>query len=228
MRARLQNPTVEENKDPIGVPDRTQSVRDSDRAAVVGLGRGHQGLLNHTLRLRIESANSLIEQDHLGVSHESPRDSDALPLAAGELAATRAAGRAESLGQGGDEVPRVGSATGGFDLRLGGRFPGDVDVHAERDVFADASGEQGGFLLDEGQPAAVEAGVYRIQGSRAVDCDCAGIRVVESFQESDHSALATPGRADKGDELTAFKLGAFLAECFGSSEKISSVECYSP
>jgi hypothetical protein len=228
MRARLQNPAIEENKYPIGVTHRTQSVRDSNRDAIVSLGRGHQGLLNHTLRLRIESASCLIEQDHLGVSHESPCNGDALPLAAGELAATCTAGRVEFFGQGGDEIPRIGSATGGFDLRLGGGFPGDFDIHAERDVFADASGEQSGFLLDEGQPAAVETGVYRIQGGRAVDCDCSGIRVVKSFQESDHGAFATPGRANKGNELTAFNLGAFLADGSGSSEKIPSVEGYSP
>jgi hypothetical protein len=224
MRARLQNPTVEEDKYPIGVTDRTQSVSDSNRDAIVSLGRGHQGLLNHTLRLCIESASCLIKQDDLGVPYESPCNSDALSLAAGELASTGTAGRVESLGQGGDEIPRIGSATGGFDLRLGGRFPGDLDVHAERDVFANAAGEQGGFLLDEGQPAAVETGVYRVQRGRTVDCDRSGIRVVESFQKSDHSALATPGRANKGNKLTAFNLGAFLADGPWSSEKISSME----
>lgn len=62
-------------------------------------------------------------------------------------------------------------------------------VDAEGDVLSYGAGEEGGFLLYEGDDAAVEPRVEPADGV-AAEADAAGAWVVKAFEQSDDSRLA--------------------------------------
>ena len=74
------------------------------------------------------------------------------------------------------------------------------ELEAEGNVFANAAGVQGWFLLDKSEVRAVVARVQGGEGVRAEE-NATGGRVVEALEEADGSAFATAGGADESDEL---------------------------
>ena len=220
VRPLLDDPTAVKDANHVGALDRRQAVRDSDGDAIALFGGLGQRALHNLLALRVERAGGLVEQQDARVADEGARDGDALPLAARELRAVGARRGGEPVGEGGDEVPCVGGAEGGFDggvvddgvgvgaCRGGGgrrrrRRRGVVD--AEGYVLPDGALEERRLLLDERDVASVEPRVELGEGV-AGDADDARRGVVEALQHGDHGGLAAAGGANKGDELAVLDL----------------------
>lgn len=134
MRAHLQHPPLPKDIDDIRVLNRRQTMRHRDRGAALRdfLQRGRDLLL----ALRVERRGGLVEDQHLGVPDDGPRDGDALLLPARQRDAAGAHVRVVPLGKRDDEVVDRGVAAGGVELGVGGgRGVGD----AEEDVFFDGA-----------------------------------------------------------------------------------------
>ena len=95
----------------------------------------------------IKSAEGFVEEKDLGFTKESPSDSEALALSAGEAYATFTQGGVVSLGECLDGGVDVGELACLDDHAEGGTWSG------EEEVFEDCAGEQDGFLGDDAEVA---------------------------------------------------------------------------
>lgn len=89
-----------------------------DRHRRPPLRRRLQRPLHHLLALRIERARRLVEEKQLRVAYQRPRNCNALPLAAAQSEAARAAVRVVAFGERHDEVVDVGVFAGLDELGL--------------------------------------------------------------------------------------------------------------
>ena len=104
MGAELDDPTVLEHADAVGVADGREAVRDQDRGAVAG--GGQDALEDLGLAAHVELGGRLVEQHDAGATahrRQGPGQRDALPLAAGQVGAALVA-----LGQDGVELGQTG------------------------------------------------------------------------------------------------------------------------
>src|SRR6187551_2796359 len=76
MRPALHDAAVIEHEDLVGVANRREPVRDRNRRAV--LGEAVEGLLHRALRLRVERARRLVQDQDGGIAEDRPRDRHAL------------------------------------------------------------------------------------------------------------------------------------------------------
>ena len=106
VRAVLDEPALLEHQDQVGVADRAQAVRDDEGRAPFEQ-RVHV-LLHDALRLGVERARGLVEDQDRRASIERARDRDALALAAGERDARLADLGLVAERQPLDELVRVG------------------------------------------------------------------------------------------------------------------------
>ena len=204
MRALGDDVAVPQHGDHVGVPDRGQPVRHHDRRPADG--SPVQRLLDGALRLGVQRARRLVEEQDPRVPQHGPRDGHPLLLPAGQLGAPLAGHGAVALRQRRDERVRVRGLRGGGDLffrRLAFFFPVGY-------VRADGVVEQDRLLAHQPhlppQPAHLE-----VLDVHAVQCDRARIRVVKSLQESDDGGFAAAALADEGNRLPRehkFKLPA--------------------
>ena len=79
MRALLDDHTVLEDDDQVGVADRRQPVRDHERGAV-GEQRAERAL-DPPLRADVDRRGRLVEDQDAGIGEQRPRERDQLPLA---------------------------------------------------------------------------------------------------------------------------------------------------
>lgn len=127
MRPTLSYYPAVENKNAACFPDGRKPVGDSNGDPITRRRRIHQCPLNDTLRLGIQRARRLVQQDHGRPRDQGAGNCDSLPLPTGQLAAARPAAGAEALRQRADEVSGVGGAAGLLDLSIVGRGRGRVD-----------------------------------------------------------------------------------------------------
>ena len=133
---------VLEDGDHVGAPDRRQPVSHHDRRPA-----DHHRLqrrLDGALRLGVQRARRLVEEEDPGVLEDGPRDGHALLLPAGELDAPLAGAGVVASGQRRVELVRVRGPRGGDDLLLRG-----VAFLAVGDVGADRVVEQDGLLAHQ-------------------------------------------------------------------------------
>mmetsp|Transcript_67009 Transcript_67009/g.132815 ORF Transcript_67009/g.132815 Transcript_67009/m.132815 type:complete len:208 (-) Transcript_67009:1003-1626(-) len=108
VRAALRDATSLHDNDHIGRPDGREAVGHYDRRAIF-----HQPidrLLDHMLALSVQSARRLVEEEHVRIDEQRPRDGDALLLTAGELHATLAHLGRVALREGAHKIVRIRSA----------------------------------------------------------------------------------------------------------------------
>ena len=82
VRARLHHGAGIHHDDPIGRLHRGEPMRDDERSPV--RSGGIERLLHHALRLRVQRARRLVEQQDRPVREDRPRDREPLSLAAGQ------------------------------------------------------------------------------------------------------------------------------------------------
>ena len=82
MGATLHHHAAINDIDDVSLLDGAEAVRDRDGGAAAR--GGVQGRLHHLLRLGVERAGGLVEEEDLRVAEQGARDGDALFLAAGE------------------------------------------------------------------------------------------------------------------------------------------------
>jgi hypothetical protein len=108
-----------------------------------------QRILDNPLRLRVERAGGLVEEQNGRVGDDRARDGDALLLAAGEQEPALADGRVVALGERSDEGVRVGLGARGVDggeaLVVALMFEGSAG-ESELDIGANGHGEEDGLL----------------------------------------------------------------------------------
>ena len=126
--------------DPVGGPDRRQSVRDHDCRAI-----GHEPverILDEPLALRIERGRRFVEEQQGCVAEERTRDGDALALTARQARAAFTEEGVQTFGKSAQELFRMRVASGLPDLVLG-RVPVAV-----LEIVARRCGEDDRFLRD--------------------------------------------------------------------------------
>src|SRR5438552_1554907 len=194
----LDHPPAREHHDPIGPPDRRESMGyDDGREAA---GQVEEAVVQLGLGPHVEVRRRLVEHQHPGAAvhrEQGPRQSDALPLPSGEVDATL-----ELTGQRGvpsrrqlaHDVERAGP--GGGRLQRG-RVPGALE-RAEADVVGD--GELvADEVLEDGRHPALPRRRVEVPKVDAVDCDPPGGRVVEPPQQLDQRRLPRTVLADDGE-----------------------------
>ena len=186
-----------EDVDAVGVADGREAVGDHDRGDAVGL-EALERLLDLALVLAVEGRGGLVEDEHLRLLAERPRDGDPLLLAARELRAAAPHVSVEPLLGLLDELPGVGLLERLDHLLLGERRVGQPQV------LGDRHREQDGLLADEADLAAVVVHVH-LGHLGAVDEHGALLRVVVPQQQLHDRALAAPRLAHQRAHLTLWK-----------------------
>ena len=129
VRAALDDPSVVDHEDAIGVDDRRQAVRDDDRgSAAQDLV---ERLLDRELRLGVEVRRRLVEDHDRGILEQQTRDRESLLLAARHAVAALADDGVEAVGQRLDEVPDARRAQHAFDVGVGRVGLGEEQVGAD-------------------------------------------------------------------------------------------------
>src|SRR5207237_7211376 len=159
-----------------------------DRNRRASLREAVERLLDEPLRLGVERARRLVEDEDRRVAQDRPRDRDPLLLAAGEAVAALADDGVVALGQRRDHLVDPGGPGRSLDLlvaRVGLR---------EAEVLANALVEEIRLLRDDADEVAQrrEAQVADVD---AVDRDAAARNVVQPGSEIAEGRLAGPGLA---------------------------------
>src|SRR5919107_776286 len=204
VSALLDQLSVVQDQDEVGVADRGEAVRDHERGAP-----DHQAfpaVQDDGLRPRVDGRRRLVQDADRGVFQKGPRDADALAFAAGELGPALAEYGLVLVRQAHDEVVGVGVS----------RRPDDV-IHARpeppvEDVFGYGAREQQRFLQHDADLPA-QRRERQLAKVDAVEQDAASRRVVESGKGAYEGGLAGTGRADKGDTLSRPRLERDVLEC---------------
>ncbi|AQA24988.1 hypothetical protein BTZ20_5046 [Rhodococcus sp. MTM3W5.2] len=190
MGTALGDASAIENDDLVRVADRGQPVRDGDRGAspADGVERG----LHCPLRLVVQRAGRLVEDQHPRIAQQGARDRDALLLAAREPVTARADDGVIAVGQGRDQLVHLGVARRRLDVGVGGIGPGVPQV------LADGGVQQVRLLGDDADQFGQFRQRDRPQVDR-VDAHRAGVWVVEARNQGGESGLARTGFADQGE-----------------------------
>ena len=159
---------------------------------------GH-GLLHQHLGAGVDRRGRLVQDQHLGVGDERPRDGDQLLLTSGDVRPLLVDQGLVAVGQLVDEGIHVGRGGGGDHLVP--RGPG----LAVRDVLADGATEQPGLLQHHAEFAAQRRPRHRGDVD-PVQQDLAAVDLVETLQQVDQGGLAGAGGAHDGDGLAGFGL----------------------
>ena len=190
VRTLLKDITLAEDDDVVCIFDRAQAVSDHHDSHLVSTG--HQlveSLLDLVLRLSVKSRSSLIEQQHARLADQSSCDGDALLLPTGHLDTTLTH---DSLLTFGEESLVVHKSK---DLRLltsllepfldlsFGKVSKGAAIH---DVFADGSGEERRFLLDDGDLVLMVPLVVNVFKVDIVVEQFTSLRVVEPLNQLHH------------------------------------------
>ena len=142
----------------VGVPDRRQSVGYDNASLLLCTDQNIQSLLHLVLTLRIQRACRLVQQDHLWLADQGPRNRNSLLLPARELDASLTYDRLEPLGEQlrvVDESERV-CLTAGFAEPVLDLLRGEpCEVDAVADVLANGVREEDRLLLDQSDLALV-------------------------------------------------------------------------
>ena len=178
MRPGLDDLAGFHDDDPVGLLHGREAVGDDEGGAMAHrrLERG----LDHALAFGVEGAGRFVEEEQRRVLQHRPGDRDPLALPAREADAALAEEGLVALGQGGDEVVRVGGGRGGDHLGVAGRGP------AVADVLHRVGREDHAVLRDDADPRA-----QRLEGDAldpgAVDPHRARLDVVEAQDQLEHA-----------------------------------------
>lgn len=153
-----------------------------------------QRLLDRRLRLRVERARRLVEQQDPRIPHQGAGDGDALALAAREAGAALPHDRVDASRQLAHELEGVGVAEGREDPLLA------HSREAVGDVVADRALEEHRLLRHDRDRAAPGAQVESL-GVDPVEEDAAAGRAEEAQHEVEHRRLARARRSDERDGL---------------------------
>ena len=191
--ALLDDPALVHEDEPVAhLPRELHLVRDDEhRHPVTGEIAHHDQHLAD--ELRIERGGDLVEQHHVRVHHQRPRDRDPLLLAAGELVRVlaRLLGQPDLL----EQLPRA---------RLGVRARRLPDpARGEREVVHHGQMREEVELLEDDPDSLARR---RQIGALARDLlaleeDPAGVQGLEQVDATQQRALAAPARADDRQHL---------------------------
>ena len=203
MGAALDDASVVEHEDLIGVADRGQAVRDRDRGAPPG--QLVERKLHGALGLGVERGGGLVEDQYGRVAKDRARDRDALLLAAGEAIAALADGRVVAVGQRGDELVDLRRPRRLLDLPVAGLRTGEAQI------LADGGVEEVGLLRDQAHRGGQrgERGVAYVD---PVDAHAAALGLVQARDEVGERGLARAGLADQRGGRAGGDLGTDLAQ----------------
>jgi len=192
--ALLEDDTVVEQHDLVGVADGGEAVGDGDDGHGGLLEGDGEAVLHQGFGVLVEGGGGLVEEEDLLAAHERASEGDALLLAAGQVAARVADLRVVAVLHRKDVVVDRREFRVLVHLLVGGV---GVDV---LDVLLDGAGEEGGLLEDGGDLVAPVAEVEVLQVD-AVDGDVALNGVVVAEQELDDGRLARSGGAEEATGL---------------------------
>src|SRR5438874_3224809 len=189
--------TSRHDYDAIGEIDRlVHGVGDEEHRARAHTRQLDELLLHHGTRLRVERAERLVHQQHVGIEHVAPRDGDALLHAAGELMRER---RLVPLQPHEPDMP--------FDARAALLRRDTRRAQSEIDVLDDRFPRKQRELLEDHRP--VRAGT---EDRLASDGYRSRRRELEPRGHAQARPLATPRWADDGDEFPGAHLEAHLVD----------------
>src|SRR5438876_710955 len=187
----LHSPAVYDD-DFVRAHDRREAMSDDDGRRT--LDHAVDRPLHEALRLAVERARGLVQDQDRGVRDDRTCDRHALSLATREAHPAVADHRVVRVGQRNDEVVGVGSLRGADDL--GVRDP----VPAVGDVLADRSVEEERLLRNDAEQSSVGRLPEHAQ-ILPVDRDGPLHRVIEPKEEIGERRLARPARPDQRDDL---------------------------
>ena len=141
-----------------------------------------------SLRLRIEGAERLVEQNKAWLQHERAGDADTLPHAAGKL---------RGIGAGEVRQPHEGQRV--IDAAADFRRGHAAATQAERGVVPHRQPRKAGILLKDD----ADAVRHLARDWTALERHRAGRGLLEAGQHLQQSGLAAAGRTDDGEKLAA-------------------------
>lgn len=181
-----------EDGDAVGPASRCDALGDEDAG-----GAGvpcPEGLVEGGLRLHVEGAGAVVEDEELGAPEEGPGEGDALLLPAGEARAPLGHLGIVARGLREDKVLRLGDAGGLLDFLLRGLH----SAHA--DIFPEGGLEELRLLEGDGD-AAAELPQGIVSDIDAIQQDAALCHIVEPEEERRQSALAGARGPHDGEGL---------------------------
>ena len=167
-------------------------VGDEDGGVAGGVVDFAQPAAQLAADLRVERAERLVEQQHLGLDRHGAGERDALALAAGEL-------RRIALLQAGElhEVEQFGGAAA--DLGLGRPRRAGPDLQAEADILGHGHVPEQRVVLEHEADIALLHGAVR--GVLVAEKDGAAGRPLEPGDQAQQRRLAGAGGPEKRDQL---------------------------
>ena len=193
MASALDDASMFEHKDPVGIDDARQAVReDQSRAA------GHEPVerrLDDRLAVAIDRRQGLVQDEDRRPAEKGPRDRDALPLPARQPDPTLPDDGLVALREAGDEL--VGMGLPGRRLELGG----GRGRPSHPKVLGDRAVEEIGVLVDHRHERA-QVGQRQIPDVAPAHDHAALLRVMEAEQEARHGRLPRAARSDDRHPLT--------------------------
>lgn len=150
--------SVLDDADHIRILDGGQAM-GNDNASASRAG-GVESLLDQLFALQVQGRGGLVQQQDLGIPHQSPGNGNPLLLSPRELSAPGSHPGIIAIGQADDEAVGVGTLGRCYDLRHGHRSP----VVTIGYVLRDGSLEESGLLGDDAQ-----AGSHSLQGQVMLD-----------------------------------------------------------
>ncbi|MEZ5225297.1 MAG: hypothetical protein R2710_01090 [Acidimicrobiales bacterium] len=186
----MQRRALIEQQHPVGEGDGREPVGDDDGGP---LGEAlFERSVDPLLDEHVDGARRIIEHEDLRVHQERTGDGDALALAAGQGASPFADDGVVALGQGRDEVVRLGGLGGG-DHVVSARRP-----DGRRRCCRQAHREQEGVVGNE-TDVRPQADLGQVSNVVAIDPHCTArlVDVVVAAEQSGHGRLARAGAADE-------------------------------
>src|SRR5579885_2547491 len=197
MGAALDNLAFIHHQDDIGCQDGREAVRDSQRRA--SLHQRLQSGLDQTLRMRIERARGLIEDQDARIFQDHAGDGDALLLAAGELIAALANYRIVTLVQLHNAIMDRRRLRRSDNL-----FLGRIRTSVQK-IFTDRRVEQVRFLCYHADQFA-ERGERDVFDVMPINLNGAAIHVIEPWQQVGNRRLARAAWSDQSSQLSRLNI----------------------
>mmetsp|Transcript_52527 Transcript_52527/g.85111 ORF Transcript_52527/g.85111 Transcript_52527/m.85111 type:complete len:402 (-) Transcript_52527:103-1308(-) len=192
MGATLDDGTLVNHSDLIGVDDRAQAMRNEHDSATKVDQQLFDGSLHYGLILGIQGRGCLVQKQQLGLPKKASRDSKPLPLPTGQHDAFLTHTSIISLFHFGNVLVAICCCAGFDDLLSRVR-----SAQAVREVFLDGGCKQLCVLRNE-TAALPDAGGGKSFHVLAVQKNSALIRFVEAHEHVHQGALASAALAHKG------------------------------
>lgn len=215
MGALLDDLTVLEDNDFVGVSDGTESVSNDHDSLASSFHENVQGFLNLELRFCVESTSGFVKENDLGVADEGSGDGYSLFLASGKTDSLLSYNSVVAFRENFlifDEVPAVGVLASGLEHVSDGLFRLSFCVNSVHDVVLDGVREQNRLLLHDGNLSLVVPSVVSVFQVNTIVTEASNDGVVPSLNQGNDGGLSATRGSHKSDNVVSRDFQADFVE----------------